>query len=103
MKNKITLSEAIKIVEEYGGIVLLEEYDNTELQQRVYKDLEEIHEKEQKEQQRLAELQKSRRLAFEEFQEALGQENFVFETAANICYNHGLDLDDLEDMIHKYY
>jgi hypothetical protein len=41
--------------------------------------------------------------AFEEFDEALGSKNFSMNMVDDICYENGIDLDDIEEYIFSHY
>jgi dephospho-CoA kinase len=94
------LRNAIKLIEDNGGIVIMQELlDNPELNELIQREAEEKAELEKFQEARREQL---KNLA-EDFDEMLGSKNFSFEGVENLCHYHGCDLDDIEDLIHSYY
>ena len=87
------LEEAIRTIEEAGGFVMMnnDESDVSHLvsDEEVQKA---IHKKEYEER---------KEECFEEFQEMLGNKNFSMTKVDNLLYSYGVDLDDLEEFIHR--
>jgi hypothetical protein len=95
------LKNAIRLVEEAGGIVMIQG-DHDDMPE--YND---IIQKEAEERVALEEFQKKRQESLkdmaEEFDSMLGAKNFSFEAVESMVHGHGLDIDDLEDLIHERY
>jgi uncharacterized protein YggL (DUF469 family) len=113
--DKMTLEQAIKIIEEAGGFVMmqgdLEQQDAPLTEAR----MDEI---EAEEKQRIEEFQEKRRECHKElsyaFDKAIrndmklgeGQQLGAFgmyEMLENVCLDNGCDLDEIEDWIHSQF
>jgi len=93
-KHSIKVTEAIEVIEQAGGLVIMED--------DLYDDIK-IRENEEDRKKHLQELKNKRLEALEDFDKMLGSKNFSVPAVEDMVHGHGLDLDDLEDMIHKFY
>ena len=93
-KHSIKVTEAIEVIEQAGGLVIMED--------DLYDDIK-IRENEEDRKKHLQELKNKRLEALEDFDKMLGSKNFSVSAVEDMVHGHGLDLDDLEDMIHKFY
>ena len=95
------LKRAIKLIEDNGGIVMLQELDND------MSDYSAIIDREAQEKADLEKWQAERKQSLaalaEDFDQMLGTPGFSFNGVADLCHYHGCDLDDIEDIIHGYY
>jgi len=97
------LQKAIDLIEEAGGIVMMQSTEETEMMHRESERLE-AEAREQAEQAKAKADYESRKAdAFEEFDEALGSPNFSFSGIDDICMRNGIDLDDIEEYIFSHY
>lgn len=94
-KSNITLEDAIAVVEAAGGFVMLEDM-NFETEQ-------ELEERQTKEKDRFNEYLDRKKQAFKEFDQLLGRKDFSFSKVEDICYENGIDMDDIEEWIHSQY
>lgn len=99
MKNK-KLEEAIKVIEEAGGFVMMQSINKEEYAEMTDGRIEELEEEERK---RFEEYQSRKKDAFNDFQKMLKRKDFSISGVEDMIHYHGLDMDDLEEMIHKYY
>ena len=91
--GKKKLDEAIKTVEKAGGIIMMPSDP----------DLPEISDEDVENAARKREYEERKQEAFEEFDKALGSKNFNYGTVEDICYENGIDMDDIEEYIHGHY
>lgn len=94
------LDKAINIVEEAGGIVIMQGDD--ELDQVMARESSQLN-TEIENRKMKADYEERKEEAFKEFDAALGSKNFNFGTVEDICYENGIDLDDIEEYIYRYY
>jgi ATP-dependent Clp protease ATP-binding subunit ClpA len=90
------LQKAIDLIEEAGGIVMMQSTEESEAMMREAELIEQTATKQ-------AEEAKYKADAFEEFDEALGSKNFSMNMVDDICYENGIDLDDIEEYIFSHY
>ncbi len=89
------LQRAIKTVEEAGGIVMFQEddLDDVTIDGDTVEDFEKTKFYE--------ELEERREAMREDFHQMIGSKNFSVTAIEDMVHGHGLDLDDLEDLIHN--
>ena len=104
MTNK--LCKAINLIEEAGGIVMMSQDFNEESESRDDY-LARLEMKEQEEKEQLFKWQEQRKESLndmaDDFDSMLGSKNFSVTAVENMVHSHGLDMDDLEDLIHNFY
>lgn len=100
---KDELKNAIDLIEQAGGIVIMQDpdedfslYDHEDM---IAKEAEEKAELERWQQQRQESLNDMKK----DFDQMLGSKNFSVSAVEDMVHGHGFDLDDLEDLIHNYY
>ena len=99
------LEKAIQLIEEAGGFVMMA----TDLDQTDNRDeyLAQLEMQEDAERDQLNAWQEQRKLSLEEMREdfykMLGSKNFNITAVEDMVHGHGLDMDDLENMIHGSY
>ena len=98
-----TINEAIEIIEQAGGFVMFPESE--EEQSEIIKHANELQKIEQEaDRKRFQKEYESRKVqAFEEFEELLGKPNFSINAVDDICYENGIDMDDIEEWINSHY
>jgi hypothetical protein len=101
--EKCTLNEAISIIEAAGGFVMFSESEEeqSEIITHALK-LQDIEDESAKKRFQ-KEYEERRAQAFEEFDKLLGKPNFSINTVDDICYQNGIDMDDIEDWIFSHY
>lgn len=97
------LQKAIDLIEEAGGIVMMQSMEETEAMAREAELLEQTAKEQAEEAKHKADYESRKSDAFEEFDEALGSPNFSFSGVDDICYRNGIDLDDIEEYIFSHY
>lgn len=100
------LNEAIDMIENAGGFVMFPETDKDERNIRSQTFIEEnsiMDDIDKEEEKYKNDYEERRNDAFEEFDEALKQKNFSYSDVEDICYENGIDMDDIEDYINSYY
>jgi len=95
MASMTELEKAIAIVEKAGGFVYMEDLD--------FETEEEIQRASAEAQEELNDYLDRKKQAFKKFDQALGSKNFNYGMAEDICYQNGIDMDDLEEWIHAQY
>ena len=100
MKDK--LKEAIDLIEEAGGIVMMQS-DDDDLISRDAELLDKTAKDEADAEKYKREYESRKADAFEEFDEMLGSPGFCFNGIDDLCYEHGIDLDDIEEWIYSHY
>lgn len=94
------LKKAIELVEENGGIVMMQELmDNEEIDALIEKEAQEKAELEKWQEERKIRLKGMA----EDFSDILKSKNFSVTAVEDMVHGYGCDLDDLEDLIHNYY
>jgi len=97
---KEELKKAIKLIENNGGVVLMQELI-------VDQGLSDLIEKEAKEEAELEKFQETRREQLKnvrnDFDDLLKDKNFSVTAVEDMVHAHGCDMDDLENLIHGYY
>ena len=93
----IPIIDAISLIEEAGGFVMMPDEDQ-DLSQ-----FDKLIEKEAFEKVELEEFQKKRKEALanlsEDFHNLIGKPDFSFSDAENLCLYHGCDVDEIETML----
>ena len=97
------LQKAIDLIEEAGGIVMMQSTEETELMMREAELIEQTAIKQAEEANHKAEYESRKADAFEEFDELLGSKNFSINAVDDICYENGIDMDDIEEYIFSHY
>lgn len=100
------LNEAIDMIENAGGFVMFPETDKDERNIRSQTFIEEnriMDDIDKEEEKYKNDYEERKNDAFEEFDEALKQKNFSYSDVEDICYENGIDMDDIEDYINSYY
>ena len=100
------LNEAIDMIENAGGFVMFPETDKDERNIRSQTFIEEnriMDDIDKEEEKYKNDYEERKNDAFEEFDEALKQKNFSYRVVEDICYENGIDMDDIEDYINSYY
>lgn len=96
------LKNAIKLIEDNGGIVMLQQMEDEDMM-----DYSEIIDREAQEKADLEKWQAERKQKLsdmkDDFDQMLGNKNFSISAVEDMVHSHGCDLDDLEDLIHGYY
>lgn len=98
-----TINEAIEIIEQAGGFVMFPESE--EEQSEIMKhamDLQNIEEESARKRFQ-KEYEERKAEAFEEFDQLLGSKNFSVNAVDDICYENGIDMDDIEEWINSHY
>ena len=90
MKDK-KLQEAIQVIEEAGGFVMMDQ-DESDVSHLVSDD-------EVKNQMHKKDYEERKQMAFDDFDEAIKKKNCSFTMMEDICFENGVDLDDLEDWL----
>ncbi len=90
------LKEAINVVENAGGIVMMQE--SMEEHELLLRESAKIDQEIEKSKYK-TEYEERKNDAFEELENALGKKNFSFQKAEDILYENGLDLDDMEEWL----
>lgn len=87
------LENAIQLIEEMGGVVLMQ--DNQDLPDLTDDDIQlSIDRKE---------FEKRKEAAFDEFDKMLGSKNFSYQAVEDMMFGHGLEMDYIEEYIHGMY
>ena len=94
------LKKAIGIVEDAGGIVMLQE---TEEEQALIARESDIIDQAVEEDFYVKEYQERKDQAFKEFDDLLGSKNFSVNAVDDICHENGIEMDDIEKYIHGHY
>jgi len=97
------LQQAIDLIEEAGGIVLMQSTEETEMMAREAAMLEKTAEEQIREAESKKDYEERKANAFEEFEEELGSPGFCFNGVDDLCYRNGIDLDDIEEYIFSHY
>lgn len=100
------LNEAIDMIENAGGFVMFPETDKDERNIRSQTFIEEnriMDDIDKEEEKYKNDYEERKNDAFEEFDEALKQKNFSYSDVEDICYENGIDMDDIEDYIFSHY
>jgi RNA processing factor Prp31 len=100
------LNEAIDMIENAGGFVMFPETDKDERNIRNQTFIEEnriMDDIDKEEEKYKNDYEERKNDAFEEFDEALKQKKFSYRVVEDICYENGIDMDDIEDYINSYY
>jgi len=106
MNQDVKLKEAIDIVENAGGFVMFPESDQDELKIRtetLKAENKVIEDEEAIEAENKREYEERKQNAFEEFDKLLGSKNFSVSAVDDICYENGIDLDDIEEYIFNHF
>jgi hypothetical protein len=97
---KKELADAIKLIEDAGGFVMMQGDLEDQVAPMTESRLEELEAEQRK---HFEEYQQRKRECFKEFDELLGRKDFSFSKVEDLCYEHGMDLDDIEEYIHGHY
>ena len=87
------LENAIQLIEEMGGVVLMQ--DNQDLPDLTDDDIQLSIDRE--------EFEKRKEAAFDEFDKMLGSKNFSYNAVEDMMHEHGLEMDYIEEHIHGLY
>ena len=98
MENE-ELKKAIEVVENAGGFVMMQGDLEEEIAPMSDARLKEL---EAREQESINDYNERKEECFEDFQKMLGRKDFSIAKVDDLLFKHGLDLDDLEDFIHRY-
>ena len=90
---KSELENAIRVIEEAGGFVMMQEVNDLALLSDEDVQLEVDHKA----------YESRKKDAFDDFDKALGSKNFSYGMVEDICYENGIDMDDIEEYIHGHY
>lgn len=101
MDNK--LQKAIDLIEEAGGIVMMQSTEETEVMARESELLQQTAIEQNEKAKNKADYESRKVDAFEELNKALGSPNFSFVGIDNICYRNGIDLDDIEEYMFSHF
>lgn len=93
------VENAISIIEEAGGIVILPDNEFDDIAARESSQID----SEIKDDQYSKEYEERKAEAFKEFDNSIGKKNFSFSDVEDICFENGIDLDDIEEYINSYY
>lgn len=98
------LEDAIRLIEEAGGIVMMQG-DLTDHEQPLTE--RQLIDMEAEEQAKLTAWQRSRdedrNEAFSEMTKQLNKGKLTYSMAENICFENGMDADEIENWIHSHY
>jgi ATP-dependent Clp protease ATP-binding subunit ClpA len=97
------LQKAIDLIEEAGGIVMMQSTEETEAMMREAELIESTAKEQAENDQYKREYESRKADAFEEFDELLGSKNFSMNAVDDICYGNGIDMDDIEEYINSHY
>lgn len=99
------LEKAIQLIEEAGGIVMMADGELEDESRDEY--LARLEIEEEREKAELEEFQKMRKQSLKEakkeFDQMLGDVEFSYDKVADMAHGQGLDMDDIENMIHNFY
>lgn len=93
------VENAINIIEDAGGIVILPDDEFNDVAARESSQID----SEIKNDQYSKEYEERKAEAFKEFDSSIGRKNFSFSDVEDICFENGIDLDDIEEYINSYY
>ena len=98
-----TINEAIAVIEAAGGFVMFPETE--EEQNEIIKHANNLQDIEEESARRIfqKEYEERKTQAFQEFDELLGSKNFNINAVDDICYENGIDMDDIEEWINSHY
>jgi len=97
------LQQAIDLIEEAGGIVMMQSMEEQEAIARESDLLDQTAQEQLANEKYKKEYEDRKTNAFEEFDELLGSKNFSVNAVDDICYENGIDLDDIEEYIFSHY
>lgn len=103
MENSYNINKAIEVIESAGGFVMFPETE--EEQNEIIKhanNLQDIEEETARKRFQ-KEYEERKAQAFLEFDELLGKKDFNINAVDDICYENGIDMDDIEDWIFSHY
>jgi len=103
---KKDLTDAISSIEEAGGFVMFPEDSAEERnirQQTHILEQKKLQEEEALEAEIKSDYEQRKKEAFKDFDKMLGKPGFSFNGVSDLCYEHGIDLDDIEEYINGYY
>lgn len=93
------LKAAINLIEEAGGFVMMQ----TSIDEEIPLTEAQMDAIEEEQNQAFDDYQERRREAYKRFDKLLGSENFSYNRVEEICFEEGIDMDDIENYIHEHY